>query len=574
MKYAIYSRKSVYTGKGESVENQIGMCKKYIFSKFDGVSESDITVYEDEGFSAQNTNRPRFQQMLKDIKQKKFDYVVCYRLDRISRNVSDFSSLIEDLNDRNISFICIKEEFDTSKPMGKAMMYIASVFAQLERETIAERVRDNMLMLARAGRWLGGTTPTGYTSEKIQEIVIDGKIKTACKLQDNPEELRVIDLMFEKFLEYRTVSGVSKYLIRQNIKSRAGNFYSWLGIKEILQNPVYCIADQDAFSYFTDHNADVCFEGKDCSAEFGLISYNKRDYKKKHAPRQAIDKWIIAIGKHRGRVTGNKWVTVQRILEDNIPDGKKPSKIHNGYSLLSGLIYCEKCGCRIFAKPRGSRLRINKKGGGTITKTSSLYEPSVCGEGGASCAKRANPELFDYICQSKLRGGVELCGCQNINGCLADDMVCEYLISYTNENSDIYRLLEKLKHGLQSQANKDPIEIVNTSIKKRYDEIGNLINTLSQNNFGNAFVQCVSARISELDNEIAQLNEERDRLQKDVNLIADKETQIDMIIAALSNLKDNFKSLSVYDKRSLIKLLVKKIVWDGNDFHIFIDEAQ
>ncbi len=105
-------------------------------------------------------------------KRQKPDYLVCYRLDRISRNVSDFSALIEELNDRNISFVCIKEEFDTSKPMGKAMMYIASVFAQLERETIAERVRDNMLMLARTGRWLGGTPPLGYTSEKMQESAL------------------------------------------------------------------------------------------------------------------------------------------------------------------------------------------------------------------------------------------------------------------------------------------------------------------------------------------------------------------------------------------------------------------
>ena len=88
--------------------------------------------------------------------------------------------------------------------LGKAMMYIASVFAQLERETIAERVRDNMLMLARTGRWLGGTTPTGFTSEKIQEIIIDGKIKTSCKLKDNPEELKTIDCILEKFLELRS----------------------------------------------------------------------------------------------------------------------------------------------------------------------------------------------------------------------------------------------------------------------------------------------------------------------------------------------------------------------------------
>ena len=102
-----------------------------------------------------------FKRMMADSKNEKVEYIVCYRLDIISRNVSDFSSLITVLNDRNIAFVSVKEQFDTSTPMGRAMMYIASVFAQLERETIAERIRDNMLMLARTGRWLGGTSPTG-----------------------------------------------------------------------------------------------------------------------------------------------------------------------------------------------------------------------------------------------------------------------------------------------------------------------------------------------------------------------------------------------------------------------------
>ncbi|MDO7206289.1 recombinase family protein [Paraclostridium bifermentans] len=68
------------------------------------------------------------------MQNKKFDYLICYRLDRISRNVSDFSTLIEDLNKLNISFVSIKEQFDTSTPMGRAMMYISSVFAQLEEK--------------------------------------------------------------------------------------------------------------------------------------------------------------------------------------------------------------------------------------------------------------------------------------------------------------------------------------------------------------------------------------------------------------------------------------------------------
>ncbi len=539
MKFFIYGRKSVYTGKGESIGNQIEMCREYIFSKFDGVTDDDITVYEDEGFSAKNTDRPDFQRMSRDIRLVKPDYVVCYRLDRISRNVSDFSAMVESLNERNISFICIKEEFDTSKPMGKAMMYIASVFAQLERETIAERVRDNMLMLARTGRWLGGTTPTGFISEKAQEIIIDGKAKTSFKLKTQPEEIAPVQTMFEKFLELRTVSSVSKYLIRQNVQSRLGKFYSLPGIKEILQNPVYCIADKDALQYFTERNADVCFEEKDCSDKLGLLSYNKRDYKKKHAPRQPIEKWIIAIGKHKGIVSGKQWVAVQNILEKGKPDGKKPAKMHNDYSLISGLIFCEKCGSRMFAKMRS--------------------------------AKSTNTELYDYMCSSKIRGGTALCDAQNINGQQSDGMVCEYLMKYADENAGIYKLLEKLKRDVAGQIRKNPIVTIDARIKQRNEEMYNLVTTLSHGNLGDAFVQRVSTRITELDKELAGLNAERNRLQKDVSVISDKEVQIDMIAAALSSLKNHFNDLSIHEKRTLIRLLVKKIVWDGKDLHIFLD---
>lgn len=259
MRIAIYSRKSVLTEKGESIENQIELCKAYIFSKIPGAADAEIKVYEDEGFSGSSFQRPQFQAMLKDLNTVRLDYLVCYRLDRISRNVGDFAGLIEDLNRRNVSFICIREEFDTSKPMGKAMMYIASVFAQLERETIAERVRDNMLLLARTGRWLGGTTPTGFVSQQTEEVILDGKRKRSCKLRANPVETAVVILLFDKFFELKSVSGVSKYLIKQDIRSRAGSYYSLPGIKEILQNPVYCTADKDARDYFLSQNADVCF---------------------------------------------------------------------------------------------------------------------------------------------------------------------------------------------------------------------------------------------------------------------------------------------------------------------------
>ena len=136
---AIYSRKSKFTGKGESIENQVEMCKQY--GRNIGINTFEI--YEDEGFSAKNTDRPEFQRLMKDIKKKKFTHLICYRLDRINRNVADFSNTLEILNKYDISFVSIKEQFDTSNAMGRAMMNISAVFAQLEREPTAERIRDN-----------------------------------------------------------------------------------------------------------------------------------------------------------------------------------------------------------------------------------------------------------------------------------------------------------------------------------------------------------------------------------------------------------------------------------------------
>lgn len=144
-KYVIYSRKSKFTGKGESIENQIELCRGAHFGE--GFASSAF-VYEDEGFSGGNLERPKFKKMMADSREMNFAAIVVYRLDRISRNIGDFAKLIEDLGERGIDFISIREQFDTSSPMGRAMMYIASVFSQLERETIAERIRDNMSELA------------------------------------------------------------------------------------------------------------------------------------------------------------------------------------------------------------------------------------------------------------------------------------------------------------------------------------------------------------------------------------------------------------------------------------------
>lgn len=159
-----------------------------------------------------------------------------------------------------------------------------------------------------------------------------------------------MDIIFRKFLELQSLNGVRKYLHERGLRSRSGRDYSLLGLQEILQNPVYCIADADSLAYFVQKNADVCFTERECGHNRGLLAYNKRDYTKGRSPRNPVEKWIIAIGRHEGRVSGKGWVAVQQILDRNKPDFNW-SNTYNDYALLSGLIFCAKCGRRMSPSP-------------------------------------------------------------------------------------------------------------------------------------------------------------------------------------------------------------------------------
>lgn len=149
-KKAIYSRISKLAGREESTHNQIEACKRKIEQTFDNMDlDNNVIIYIDEGFTGTNTNRPAFKRMLEDVRANKIDTVVFYKLDRISRNVSDFSSLVIELDNYDVSFLSATESIENVTPAGRAMMFMISVFAQFERDIIAERIRDNMIELAK-----------------------------------------------------------------------------------------------------------------------------------------------------------------------------------------------------------------------------------------------------------------------------------------------------------------------------------------------------------------------------------------------------------------------------------------
>lgn len=293
MRIAIYSRKSKYTDKGDSVGNQIDIAEKYIQREFPSSKYDVETIkYEDEGFSGGSFDRPQFKRFLEEEQTNPFNILICYRLDRISRNISDFSNLIDELSKRGTDFISIKEQFDTKTPMGRAMMYIASVFAQLEREVIAERIRDNLLELSKTGIWLGGETPIGFSAERFKKVDIcvqsiekgfTNKTKKATRLIINEDEKKIVLLIFSKMLELKSLTKLETYLMNNNIKTRKGAYFSVFALRWILTNPVYAKNDKYVKGYYNSRGINIFAENDgraDYDGSYGFLTYNKTSRKK------------------------------------------------------------------------------------------------------------------------------------------------------------------------------------------------------------------------------------------------------------------------------------------------------
>ena len=160
---AIYARQSVDRKDSISIESQIEFCKYELRG-------GNFKDYKDKGFSGKNTDRPRFQELMADIKRGLIRRVVVYKLDRISRSILDFATMMELFQQYNVEFVSSTEKFDTSTPMGRAMLNICIVFAQLERETIQKRVTDAYYSRCQRGFHMSGAAPYGFKLEHNADI--------------------------------------------------------------------------------------------------------------------------------------------------------------------------------------------------------------------------------------------------------------------------------------------------------------------------------------------------------------------------------------------------------------------
>ena len=534
-RFAVYSRKSRFTGKGESIENQIELCRRYINLNYPNASEKNIFIYEDEGFSGGNTDRPQFKKMMDDASEKKFNVLICYRLDRISRNIGDFAKLIDRLGELGISFESIKEKFDTDSSLGRAMMYIASVFSQLERETIAERIRDNMHELAKTGRWLGGNTPTGYRSVQVQTITVDGKKRSSCMLKIEESEMTAVKKIFEKFLESESLTAVETYMIQNHIKTRKGKDFSRFSIKGILRNPVYMIADSDAWEYLSVLGAEIFAEKSDFDGNCGVMAYNKTLQKKGKTNKiRDIKEWIITTGRHKGVVSGKEWKQVQECLERNSVKAYRKPK--NNTALLSGLLYCGDCGHYMRPKIYNSFYKDGEK-------------------------------KFSYLCEMKEKSRRSECSVSNPAGNELDAEVIKEISKLEEDKKQLYYILNKAKKTFSDgRESNTEIEELNEGLNVNNRKIASLVENLTE------LEKTVADKY--IIKKIEELHEENELLKKRLyELIKTSENKksvdVNYITDTLTVWESVIKLIEVRERREVVRTIVDKIIWDGESAHIY-----
>jgi len=334
---AIYARQSVERADSISIEQQTEMCRYE-------ARGDECRIYADRGYSGKNTNRPQFAQMMKDIGNGLIDTVVVYRLDRISRSIVDFSNMMTVFGKHGVKFVSATEKFDTSSPIGNAMLNICIVFAQLERETIQKRVADAYFSRSRRGFFMGGTVPYGF---RRVPAVIDG-VNTSM-FEPDKEESKAVRMIFGMYAEYETTYGDIVRKLEELGIQRRGRKWERSRIREMILNPLYVRADKAVLELFRSEGALVEENGAGFNGVNGCYCYKDSSDRKKKVTSFEGSHIVSAPGE--GIVDPALWLKCRsKCIAD-----KKASPVRKASnSWLCGKIKCLCCGYALVVK-RGGR---------------------------------------------------------------------------------------------------------------------------------------------------------------------------------------------------------------------------
>lgn len=440
-----------------SIEEQSERLKAYCAAK----GWSLRKLYVDGGYSGGNTNRPALQQMLSAIRKGGVDAVVVYKLDRLSRSQKDTLTLIEDeLLAHGTDFVSINENFDTSTPFGRAMIGILSVFAQLEKDQITERFTMGRIGRSKAGYYHGGSHPPAGYDYKDGALVV------------NEYEAIQVREIFSLFISGKSVNAISKYLSSHYTTNwNAGR------VLNVLRNTVY----------------------------IGKVHFRKVDYDGIHQPLIGVEEFQTAARLLDGASERETKKTTSQ---------KTPFRA--GF-LLSGLVYCGRCGARYSANHGYYKCYSRAKSSQRFVK-----DPNC---------KNDNWEIgkLDQLVQQEIRGMIS--------------------------RPDLLEIV------IQATADRHEVKVDRPALQKRITEIDNQIAKLVD------LYQVGSIPMETITQRINNISAERIQLQEQLNL-PDLKPSVERFLQAVEDYKNGYDTGDTDNRRMFTASLVERIIIDGQSVDI------
>ena len=293
-----------------------------------------VVTFIDNGYSGGNMNRDGFQKMMGLVRQGKVSKVIVYKLDRMSRSLSDFMNILQEFKENKVEFVSSQEAFDTSSPYGDLIVKILMVFAEFERTSIINRVSQAYLHRSEMGFYMGGRRPYGF--QLVPTVIHNVKTK---KLDPIPSEAEQVRYLFEVYAqESVSLRRLVDIMNAEGKQPLDGSHWTTAKLSTLLKNPIYVKADSNVYDYYDRHGTEIVTDVSQFTGEFGAQLYG---HTKHQAGNPDWSDMRLVLLSHPGIVDSEIWLKCQRKLEKN---RQITNSYSNSTSWLAGKVICEKCG--------------------------------------------------------------------------------------------------------------------------------------------------------------------------------------------------------------------------------------
>ncbi|MCL1924327.1 MAG: recombinase family protein, partial [Defluviitaleaceae bacterium] len=403
-------------------------------------------------------------------------------------------------------------------------MYISSVFAQLERDTIAERITDNLAALVKKGNYVGSLTPQGYKKKQLTSS--NGKHYNVLEI-DN-EEVERVKFFFDKYLEWQSINKLEVYCLQNGFKTRGGYNYKGVSIRRILTHPIYAAADKYTHEYFKNLGCQIYDPLEKWNGTKGIAVF-RRAAKNENNPAQ----WLVGVGEHEPIISSAKWIQIQDIIEKR--RGLTIRRPIGKWGVLSGVLRCSSCGDYMRPFSRSS-------------KTKHFY----------------------YVCSTKEKSRKEICSMKNIRGDILDDEIINKLQGLLKDSGFVSKELKTKQNNADEKIkqNAEQYSKYKAEIAKNENSIKNLVMRLAESE-NSTITKYISEQITELDERNSFLRQALVSLDISKDSLEVENINAELVGEAIEKIHaPNFKELEFNAKRNIIKTIVEKIVWDGDNVDI------